>query len=130
MEIVILSIRQPWASLIVNGHKDIENRKWQTPYRGELYIHAGAKSSHGAKAIIEMEHGIELPMLKTLPHGGLIGKANLVDIVRHSSSRWFEGPYGWVLRNARRIDFIPMKGQLRLWHLPVWAIPLNHRHKL
>ena len=30
----ILSVRQPWAWLIVAGHKDIENRKWRTSYRG------------------------------------------------------------------------------------------------
>jgi hypothetical protein len=36
-----LSIRQPWAWLIVQGHKPIENRTWPTTYRGPLLIHAG-----------------------------------------------------------------------------------------
>jgi hypothetical protein len=36
-----LSIRQPWAWLIVTGYKDIENRSWRTNYRGPLLIHAG-----------------------------------------------------------------------------------------
>jgi len=36
-----LSIRQPWAWLIVNGWKDIENREWSTRFRGRLLIHAG-----------------------------------------------------------------------------------------
>ena len=36
-----LSIRQPWAWLIVNGHKDIENRDWPTNFRGRLLVHAG-----------------------------------------------------------------------------------------
>ena len=35
-----LSIRQPWAWLIVNGHKDIENRSWPTRFRGPVLIHA------------------------------------------------------------------------------------------
>jgi hypothetical protein len=36
-----LSIRQPWAHLIVAGIKQIENRTWTTRYRGPLLIHAG-----------------------------------------------------------------------------------------
>ena len=36
----IISVRQPWAWLIVAGHKDIENRTWRTSYRGRLLIHA------------------------------------------------------------------------------------------
>ncbi len=38
-----LSIRQPWAWLIANGYKDIENRSWRTNFRGEFLIHAGKK---------------------------------------------------------------------------------------
>ena len=38
----VLSVRQPWAWLIVAGYKDIENRTWSTPYRGELAIHASS----------------------------------------------------------------------------------------
>jgi|ERR1700758_4475866 hypothetical protein len=35
----VIVIRQPWAWLIVNGFKDIENRSWRTRYRGPLMIH-------------------------------------------------------------------------------------------
>lgn len=38
----VLSIRQPWAWLIVNGHKDVENRTWDSYYRGPLLIHASS----------------------------------------------------------------------------------------
>jgi hypothetical protein len=38
-----LSIRQPWAWLIVNGHKDVENRSWHTDFRGRVYVQAGVK---------------------------------------------------------------------------------------
>jgi len=38
-----LSIKQPWASLIAHGVKDIENRTWKTNFRGRIYIHASAK---------------------------------------------------------------------------------------
>ena len=43
LEMRALSIRQPWAWLIVNGHKDIENRSWRTKYRGPFLVHAGLK---------------------------------------------------------------------------------------
>lgn len=36
-----LTVKQPWASLIVMGIKDVENRTWTTPYRGRILIHAG-----------------------------------------------------------------------------------------
>ena len=42
-----LSIRQPWAWLIVNGYKDIENRTWSTDFRGRVYVHAGRKIKSG-----------------------------------------------------------------------------------
>lgn len=38
-----LSIKQPWASLIAQGIKDIENRTWKTKFRGRIFIHASAK---------------------------------------------------------------------------------------
>jgi len=38
-----LSIRQPFASLICRGIKTIENRSWDTTYRGKLLIHASGK---------------------------------------------------------------------------------------
>ena len=36
----IISVRQPWAYLIVAGYKPVENRTWNTSYRGPLLIHA------------------------------------------------------------------------------------------
>ena len=41
--ITVLSVRQPWAWLLCENLKDVENRNWKTNYRGTLYIHAGKK---------------------------------------------------------------------------------------
>lgn len=38
--VTVLSVRQPWAWLMVNNLKDVENRSWYTKFRGRLYIHA------------------------------------------------------------------------------------------
>ncbi|MBL1177604.1 MAG: ASCH domain-containing protein [Pantanalinema sp. GBBB05] len=39
----IISLWQPWASLIPGGFKLYETRSWHTPYRGKLVIHAAAR---------------------------------------------------------------------------------------
>lgn len=111
-----LSIRQPWAALIVAGIKDIENRSWSTSYRGPILIHAGkAKPSPELLLEIEDEHEIKIPRME---FGGIIGTAEIVDCVTHSKSPWFiKGGFGFVLRNAKRIPFIPCRGQLGFFDL-------------
>ena len=43
MKVKVLTVKQPWASLIVHGIKDIENRSWRTNFRGRVLIHSSAK---------------------------------------------------------------------------------------
>jgi hypothetical protein len=111
-----LSIRQPWAHLIVHGVKDIENRTWATTRRGVFLIHA---SSGGSK--IERERirervwqrfRIDVPPDDELAFGGIIGCASVVDVVERSNSPWFTGPYGLVLRAARPLPFRRYSGRL------------------
>jgi hypothetical protein len=113
-----LSIKQPWAWLIANGHKDIENRDWRYPptFRGRFLIHAGKRPDIDATALDEMEFikrqiGF-LPEAKEFQLGGIVGEADLVDVVRASISPWFFGPLGFVLQKARPLPFMPCKGQL------------------
>jgi hypothetical protein len=119
-----LSIQQPWAWLIVSGFKDIENRSWPTKYRGPVLIHAGLKSDGGALAdLVGGEHPVTGEKLNTdarkavdemglLPFGGIVGEAEIVDCVTASDSRWWMGPYGFVIRNARPLPFQPCRGML------------------
>ena len=115
-----LTIRQPWASLIICGEKDVENRTWTTRYRGPLAVHAGYRADHDLQPwqqdIVER--------LNTLPRGAIIGIVDLRDIVSDSSSRWAEtGHYHWVLTNQRPIEPVPMRGRLGLW-TPDVEIPI------
>ncbi len=111
-----LSIRQPWAWLIVNGHKDIENRSWSTKYRGPLLIHASArKPPSDFLSDIERCYGVDLP--KTFDLGGIVGLANVVDCVSSSPSVWMQGPVGWKLANAQTLPFLPVRGKLGLFRL-------------
>ncbi len=107
-----ISIRQPWAWAIVSGHKPIENRNWDTKYRGLIQIHASKKDDPAGYEFLS-RMGIECP--ENLPRGGIIGKVEIVDTVRESSSPWFFGKIGFVLINAVMENFRPVRGQLGIF---------------
>ena len=114
-----LSIRQPWAWLIVNGYKDIENRTWSTDFRGRVYVHAGRKIISGdfpeQRYYIE-QSGIFLP--EEPPLGAIVGEVTITDCVDTSSSPWFCGPYGFLLSSPLAYkDPIPYRGQLGLFQV-------------
>ena len=116
----VIVVRQPWAWLIVNGHKDIENRRWSTKYRGPLLIQAGAhlptKPELAESRPYARRRGAELP--DEFETGGIVGMVRLMDCVTRSKSKWFEGPVGWVLSKPKRLPWTPLKGQLRLFDPP------------
>lgn len=115
-----ISIRQPWAWLIVNGYKDIENRTWRTKYRGPVLIHASASmptwADWGAALDIlqSLTPGelVEFPDRDRFLLGGIVGVATITDCVDDSASPWFFGPKGFTLAHAKRVPFMPMKGKL------------------
>lgn len=114
-----LSIRQPWASLIVMGHKDVENRSWSTKYRGPLLVHAGHGRAVAAIGSIEEQYGLEL-CSQDLPRGGIIGVVELIDVAREHRSRWFDREgFAWVLANPRPLAFTPLRGRLGLFEASV-----------
>lgn len=110
-----ISIRQPWAWLIVNGYKDIENRSWNTKYRGTVLIHASAKMYREdylmAQEIAE-RRGLELPPPDELVKGGIVGFTHIIGTTRESISPWFFGPVGFELSGGKPLPFHPMRGKL------------------
>lgn len=120
-----LSVRQPWAWLLVNGYKDIENRGWKTHYQGPLLIHAGkawrGKYSPRTPCLFQKELNdigmgdIRLPEPEALRRGGIVGVIEMVGCVTRSSSPWFKGPYGFVLKGARPLAFHPYQGRQGLF---------------
>lgn len=112
-----LTVQQPWAFLITSGRKPIENRSWQTQYRGPLYIHAG-KRMH-SMPMPEIERIFDLTIDPALlEFGAIIGRVELVNIVARSTSPWFSGPYGWILEKPEPCLPIPLRGQMGLFDLP------------
>jgi hypothetical protein len=117
----VLSIRQPWAWLIVHGGKDIENRSWPTKFRGLFLIHAGkgcTRQEYADAGAFAWCNDVAPPPLADLQRGGIVGVAEIVDCVSDSDSDWFVGDYGLVLRNAQPLDFLPCAGALGFFRLP------------
>jgi hypothetical protein len=111
-----ISIRQPWAWLIIAGKKDIENRSWSTNHRGPLAIHAGLGRATRSLSEIQRYFAVRIPE-DELQRGGLIGTIEVVDVVTKHKSKWFEGPFGWVLRDPQPVRFVPMSGKLGFFNV-------------
>jgi hypothetical protein len=124
---LVISVRQPWAWLIINAGKDIENRDWSTKVRGRVLIHAAKgctkdewRAAWGCvqeicpeawdKACREIQAG-------SIERGGIIGSVEIVDCVSKSDSPWFFGRYGFVLRDPQPLPFYPCRGQLGFFRI-------------
>lgn len=114
-----LSIRQPWAWLIVNGYKPIENRNWSTKRRGLFFVHASRKFDFaGYSWVNENFPEIPLPLPKEFLLGGIVGLAHIVTVCTDSTSKWFTGKYGFVLDFTKPLPFEEMKGKLGFFSIP------------
>lgn len=124
-EMKALSIKQPWAWAILYGGKDIENREWSTNFRGTIAVHASKGTTRGEYdgfyfAVREIEGmrdaWLNLPSFENLIRGAVLGTVEIVGCVKASTSPWFAGTYGFVLKNPQPFaDPIPCKGQLGFW---------------
>lgn len=131
-----LSIRQPWANLILTGEKRIENRTWSTSHRGRILVHA-------AKSVEDLQipdSGIRLTRRDFgFQFGALIGVVDIVDCIvmdmrykppalspeNRAKYPWLEsdvhaiGPVCWVLENPRFFKrHIKYSGRLNLFNVP------------
>ena len=105
-----LSIRQPWAWLIVYGGKDIENRSRRTNFRGRFLVHASqgmTRQEYNMATWIAGPLGVTIPPFEELLRGGIIGSVELVDCLEVSSSPWYMGEKGYLLRDPRPLPFVP-----------------------
>lgn len=105
-----LSIRQPWAELILRGDKDVENRSWRTHHRGPLLIHASRTVDREAMR----RHGFV-----SLPTGGLVGLVDVIDCTEQRTSPWhLEGCFGWYCRRPVRLaKLVPMPARVGFFHV-------------
>jgi hypothetical protein len=139
-----LTIREPWASMIVIGAKRIETRSWSTAHRGRIAIHAG--KAEDSKTLSDLRHcmttlfrlGYRMSeadkkvvdawggMLSHL--GAILAVADLVDVrpfdvgpseLEHQLGKFERGTQGWQLANVRPLRHpIPIAGKQGLWLVP------------
>jgi hypothetical protein len=117
-----LTVCQPYAWLIVAGHKRFENRTWRTAHRGPLLIHAGKSRTSMNEGLALMRRlGIAPPA--SFAFGAIVGAAQLVgcpsiDALRRRQidDPFAFGPYCWELTHARALlEPIACAGQQTLF---------------
>lgn len=113
------SIRQPWAWLIINGYKPVENRDRRTHFRGTINIHASKTFDYAGWEWVK-ENFPHIPMPRTpeaFLKGGIVGQVDIVDCVEASTSKWFFGKYGYVLENPLPQSFRSYRGKLGFFNV-------------
>lgn len=124
-----LSIKEPYATLIVKGIKKIETRSYKTNYRGPLLIHAS--KSKVEKDILANKELVSLFDFEELSYGEIIGKCEIIDCI-YMDEKFLEeikkhkveyicgdyklGRYAWVLDKVEKLEKIPVRGNLGLWN--------------
>ena len=131
----VLSIKQPWASLIASGIKDIENRTWKTNFRGRILIHTSEKKAGSLNLLLtgdQLRHTRECKKMWVGHTSAIIGEVDIIDCVLNHPSVWAEHfadkklkngtivsvpIYNWVLANPVSYDtpILNVKGKLSFW---------------
>lgn len=122
----VITIKQPWATLIAEGYKEYEFRTWKTKYRGDILIHAG--KSIDKKAMNRFKH-----LNLEYPFGQIIAKAIITDCIyvdeEFAQKMCKKDPvvykglinkgdwdgYGFKIENVEKINPIEVNGKLSLW---------------
>ncbi len=127
----VLSLTEPFATLIKQKKKLVETRSWKTNYRGELYIHASMTKP--SKLDLENEELMSLVENKKMNFGHIICKCILVDCLymteeyinnmkennyqEYICGEYSVGRYAWILESVELLDKpIPAKGHLGIWN--------------
>ena len=143
MKYKVITVKQPWASLIVQGIKPIENRTWKCPnkYIGQrVLIHASAVpvEMKNPNSVFTREQwdsfslGYQRDIIcgDGFPNSAIVGSVEIVDCVVNHSSIWAEtGVYNWVLANPILFDkpIEGVKGKLSFWE---YELPEEYESRL
>lgn len=151
-----LSLTQPWAFLVVHEPeltpwlplKDIENRRWNTKFRGDFLVHAakGMRKTDYEAAVAFVRDAIgsgaalQIPPPGALMRGGFVGRARLVDVIPpctpnvasvvpcRCGRRWhMSEQYGFVLADVVALPFHPYSGALGFFNVPDDKLPAEYR---
>lgn len=127
-----LSLKQPWAALVLHGLKSIEIRKWATTLRGPILLHAAkvddARPEGWAMLTADAKPAAEL-------RGGIIGQLEVIDCLTYRTlgdfrkdehkhrnlPAWFTPPkmHGFEFRAPVPVSFLPWPGNVRFFTVPL-----------
>ena len=126
----VLSLTEPYATIIKEGKKTIETRSWKTNYRGKLYIHSS--STKIPKEYRENKYLMNFVDINNLNYGYIVCSCELIDCVEmteefiekvkqnkeeYISGIYDIGRYAWILKNIQILDKpIKAKGHLGIWN--------------
>jgi len=122
-----ISLLQPWAWAIFYAGQDVENRSWPCPrniigQRVAIHASKGMDAHQYSDACVSLQAinpKANPPPFPAVIRGAIIGTVEIVGCVEQSPSRWFCGPYGFVLRDPVPLaEPIPCKGALGFWDVP------------
>ncbi len=99
-----LSVRQPWATMIICGIKDVEFRSWNMKYRGPLLIHASATATMDHLLQMYFQVGSSEELIRSLPLGAYVGIVDVVDVDEWPGEDGETDQYGIRLENPRMFD--------------------------
>ncbi len=133
----VLTLWQPWATLMAIEAKRIETRSWGTKYRGPLAIHAAKTTKYLVNELLfkspfyEALTGEGFNMKENdFPFGSIIAIVDLVACCRvtgaylpicpeFSFGDYRLGRYMWMTENARQLrEPVPWKGRQGLFEVP------------
>ena len=121
----VLTLKQPWATLVAEGIKKYEFRSWKINYRGKVLIHAGVGidkeemekfknmnlefPSRRILAEVEIEDCLELD---DNLNKKIINENNIAYGSKHRTG------YAWKLKNVKKLDINKeVNGKLGLWNI-------------
>jgi len=132
-----LSLKQPYAELIVSGKKTIELRTWNTKFRGKFLVHASKKINEEACNRLKIDQA-------KLVTGAIIGNANIYDVIfygsknslvkdkdKHFAGSNYDKPrYGFLVNQAKRFDIaIPISGKLGFFNVELNDFRLDRKYQ-
>lgn len=125
---IALSVKQPWAALIVAGLKSIEVRGWATDRRGRILIHASKVADTRPEAWRHLPKSLAKQAQLS---GGIIGSVELTGCVEYPSREsfeadgrlhlndphWFKPPrlFGLVVTRPKKEKFHPVLGNVKFF---------------
>lgn len=122
----VITLKQPWATLVAEGLKKYEFRSWKYNYRGEILIHAG--KGIDKEAIKKFEH-----LKLNYPHSKIIAKVKILDCIELNDEinkqiieeneliyghKYYRTGYAWKLELIEKInDETEVSGKQGIWNI-------------